>query len=356
MTPAVTVKAGLTPHVLVLLCAVASGLAATAVRRVWWPVAVVGSLAWLTASMWPALVLASYTVGTRQRRTSALVVCGALGGLVVGAPLTIGSLAKNKYLWEAPLVSVGLAALVVWLPMLLGSWRVARRELLDQFRERAERAEREQILLAQQARADERARIGRELHDVVAHRVSLMVLQAGALEVGTGDERAAHCAQVIRETGRDVLTELRQVLGLLRTPGGDVPLTPLPTLADLDALLRESRAAGIPVVRREVGELTGIPAAIGRTAYRVVQEGLTNVAKHAGTAATAVELRRTPTELEVVVRNDRPAVAVAAPPTSGYGLVGLRERVELLGGWLRAEPVPDGGFTVSARLPLGARP
>jgi signal transduction histidine kinase len=201
-------------------------------------------------------------------------------------------------------------------------------------------------------RLEERARIAHDMHDVVAHRVSLMVLHAGALEVNTTDDKAAATAALIRTTGREALAQLRDVLGVLKSGDQAVldRLRPLPTLSELDSLLDQSRSAGIPVTRVDDGEPRELPVVVQHAAYRVVQESLTNVHKHAGQAVTKVVLRYLPAALEVSVAN---AVTGRPPeplPGGGLGLVGLRERVEVLGGEFDAGPVP-GGFAVTARLP-----
>ncbi|MEU6341899.1 histidine kinase [Streptomyces sp. NPDC046977] len=208
---------------------------------------------------------------------------------------------------------------------------------------------------AEWARAEERRRIARELHDVVAHRVALMVLHAGALEVNAADPRTAEEALLIRITGREAMQELREVLGMLRDPDGvrvlGPDLAPQPTLDDLDQLLEASCAAGLPVSRMDEGEPRPVSLSAQRTAYRVVQESLTNVAKHAGAAPTTVTLRHERHQLVITVENSAPSKPVELPPTSGLGLVGLTERVVLVGGSIDARPSLNGGFTVTARIP-----
>jgi signal transduction histidine kinase len=194
------------------------------------------------------------------------------------------------------------------------------------------------------------------VHDVVAHRVGLMVLHAGALEVSLADPDAARQAGLVRQTGREALEELRQVLGVLRDGDGSGPsLDPQPTLADLDRVVEQSRDARLEVSVAIQGERRRLPATVERTAYRLVQEALTNVHKHAPGAAAEVCLRYGPEWLEVTVRNARPAhrpetgLALAG---GGYGLLGLRERVTLLGGTFHAGPRLDGGFEVRASIPV----
>jgi signal transduction histidine kinase len=242
-----------------------------------------------------------------------------------------------------------MGSAMLGLPLVAGLWVRARRQVLDGMREQAGQLLREQVLRADQARDQERARIAREMHDVVAHRVSLMVLHAGALEVGAPDVRTAEAAALIGGVGREALTNLREVLGVLRSP--DPVRGPQPTLADLDRLLDQSRALGIVVNRHDEGEARPLPPTAERTAYRVVQEALTNVHKHAGNAETDVHLRYRPAELEILIRNRPAGGADGDLPGSGWGLVGLRERVELVGGRLEAGPRHEGGFQVLAEIP-----
>ncbi|WP_328593586.1 sensor histidine kinase [Actinomadura macrotermitis] len=242
------------------------------------------------------------------------------------------------------------------LPVVLGLYMGARKQLVASLQERAARLEREQGLLTERARAEERTRIAREMHDVVANRVSVMVVHAGALKatVARDPARAAETAAVIGDMGRQALEELRQVIGVLRQGEETLPAE-APTLADVHELIGQSRAAGLRVDVEVTGEESPMPAAVGRTVYRIVQEALTNVHKHAGDADTRVGLGLLPGAVEIEITNRPPA---AAPrhglPSGGNGLVGLRERVTALGGRLEAGPTPPGGYTVRARLPLPA--
>ncbi|MEU0491628.1 histidine kinase [Nocardiopsis sp. NPDC006139] len=237
-------------------------------------------------------------------------------------------------------------------PTVMGLWVGTRRQLIDRLHERAERLEREQHLLADQAITAERTRIAREMHDVVAHRVSLMVLHAGGLEVSSDDPRTIETAGVIRTTGREALTELRGILGVLREEGAAAPTAPQPVLSDLDRLVREWRAAGMEIGLTETGGDRPVPGSVQRTVYRIVQEGLTNAAKHAQGARVTVLLHRAPDRMEVEVANGpAPAGAGAPAPRSGFGLTGLRERVVLAGGDLTAGVCPDGGWRLRAIVP-----
>jgi signal transduction histidine kinase len=219
---------------------------------------------------------------------------------------------------------------------------------------RAERAERERETEARAAAAEERARIAREMHDVVAHSLSVMVVQAGAAEamLDADPERARRPLAAVQQTGRSALTELRRMLGVLREMADEGPgLAPQPGLSALDELARQVREAGLPVNVRVEGEPRPLPPGIDLSAYRIVQEGLTNALKHAGPATAEVVVRYGPRELELVVRDDGRGRGPSANG-GGHGLLGMRERVALYGGDLTAGPRPEGGFALAARLPL----
>ncbi|MER7498839.1 histidine kinase [Nonomuraea pusilla] len=255
--------------------------------------------------------------------------------------------------WPAasPPQLVAEAVFIGCAPLLLGLYVRARRDL-------AEREARGQV---ERARTEERARLAREMHDVVTHRVSLMVLQAGTLRMRAeqvrGEELRA-AAEQIRATGAQALDELRAVVGVLRAgdPVEAAPLTPQPDLPDLETLVRESRAVGMPVDLRVTGEAPDLPPPLGRTAYRIVQEALTNARKHAFGAPVTVEVAYAPRRVVLRVRNAAPTGRRPADPLpgGGAGLLGLRERVTLVGGALHAGPTASGGFEVGAELPLPA--
>ena len=228
--------------------------------------------------------------------------------------------------------------------------------------ERAAHLEAERRLQVEQARAAERRRIAREMHDVLAHRVSLLSLHAGALEFrpDASPEEVAEAAGVIRASAHAALEELRDVVGVLRDEDPrEAPEPPQPTLADLGALVDECRAAGMRVnlALEEAATVPDLPGTLGRTAYRVVQEGLTNARKHAPGAAVDVAVRADPGRGIVVEVVSRAAVAVGAAPSggplpgAGTGLVGLAERVALAGGELRHGPDERGDFVLRAELP-----
>ncbi|MEV8376766.1 histidine kinase [Kribbella sp. NPDC056861] len=254
-----------------------------------------------------------------------------------------------------PTVPIFTGPFVIGTWVAIGAYVGARRDLMVSLRDRAERAESERELRAEQARLGERSRIAQEMHDVLAHKVSLIALHAGGLEVNpaVGPEKVESSAGLIRETARQAMEDLREVLGVLRTDlsqsGAD--LAPVPRAADLARLVEASRAAGVQVS----SSLTlpdDVPPLVGRTVYRVVQEGLTNVHKHARGVSTEVLVDGAPgTGVTVRVTNVRPVAADSLLPGSGAGLVGLRERVTLSGGRLDAGPTQDGGWRVEAWLP-----
>jgi signal transduction histidine kinase len=242
---------------------------------------------------------------------------------------------------------------------LLGLVILARRRLLQSYEERAERAERERFLLAEHARAEERSRLAAEMHDVVTDRVSHMVLQAGALRVVAPDEATRAVAEQLRATGCQALEELRDAVGLLRRgPDGAVsptqPAQTVVTVPDLSPLIRESEAVGIVVEVVEEGSRTLAAPVVSRTAYRVVQEALTNVRKHAAGARVLVQLQYRPDGVHLTIRNtaaSREPDPLLVAAGSGTGLLGLRQRVEMVNGALVAGPEPDGGYCVYATLP-----
>ena len=287
-----------------------------------------------------AMPLAAYAVA---RYAGTRWVPLGLAGLVALAPWDFNSAPGTTN-------NVALVGVALVLPAVLGAWVRTRAELLVALRERAERAEAEQHLRAREAVLGERARITREMHDVVGHRVSLMVLQAGAVEMAADDpQRVRVLAGQLQTAGRRSLEELRQLLGLVQD--AEAPLGPQPTLDDLDELVGGAREAGLEVGLTRVGPEREVDPTVGRTAYRVVQEALTNAGKHAPGGAVAVTVATRPDELVVTVVNGAPTRAPAPLPSGGLGLIGLRERVRTVGGTLRAEPRLDGGFGVEAVLP-----
>ncbi len=276
--------------------------------------------------------------GSRENRRTALIVL-ALFTLVVARP------------WEPSITVITIGLLRTALGPLLALYFDARRRLVMALTERAERAERERHLLAEQARAEERARLAGEMHDVVTHRVSLMVLQAGALRMTAADEPTRQAAEELRAAGCQALDELRDLVGILRASSeGDEA----PTASDVPRLVAESNAVGVPTELVEEGDRELASPVVGRTTYRVVREALTNVRKYAPDARVVVRVEYAEAGVRVSVRNTaptgRPGGALAATG-SGLGIAHLRQRIELVHGTLRAGPTPDGGFRVEAALP-----
>ncbi|WP_328910600.1 histidine kinase [Streptomyces sp. NBC_00234] len=286
--------------------------------------------------------------------------------------------------WYVPLVSLFMSLGLTAPPLLFGLYIGARRRLMESLRERADSLERELSLLADRAeeraewaRTEERTRIAREMHDVVAHRVSLMVVHAAALQAVAPKDpaKAVRNAALVGDMGRQALTELREMLGVLRSgdalsapPTGRVPLASVgraaaaaaaaavedgPRLAEVELLVAQSREAGMTVELSVQGELRPYAPEVEQTAYRVVQEALTNVHKHAAGAKAWVRLAHRGDEVAMQVENGPSdgGTADAGLPSGGNGLVGMRERVLGLGGVFVSGPTDAGGFRVSAVLP-----
>ena len=217
---------------------------------------------------------------------------------------------------------------------------------------RATLAEREREAAARIAVAEERTRIARELHDIVAHAMSVMVLQVGAvrhkLPRALDEDRDA--LGRVEQAGRTALTEMRRLLGAMRSDDDGAELGPQPGLEALDSLVEDVTRAGLPVRLHVDGEAFPLPRAIDLSAYRIVQEGLTNALKHADASSADVTVRYRPDEVELRVADD--GKGPAATNGHGHGLVGIRERVHIYGGEMSAEAAPAGGFVLSARLPV----
>ncbi|WP_433390480.1 sensor histidine kinase [Micromonospora sp. KLBMP9576] len=302
------------------------------------------------------LMIIYFTVVVHRRTAVALGVTAA--GLV--ANFAFNHLRPDPHLsyWGTTAWGVVIAlSVLAW-----GMFVRARRQLIVSLRDRAERAEAEQQLRVTQARHLERTRIAREMHDVLAHRISLLSLHAGALEFrpDAPPQEVAKAAGVIRGSAHAALQDLREVIGVLRaeTTAEADPERPQPTLGDLPALVEESRVAGVRVgVHEAVVAAERVPVAVGRSVYRIVQEGLTNARKHAAGAAVTLDLAGAPGDgLTVEVRNRWPvgADAGAGIPGAGTGLVGIAERVSLAGGRLEHGRDDSGDFRLAAWLPWPA--
>ena len=278
--------------------------------------------------------LYALTVWTTPRRF-------AVGFTLVIAAVLAAAIGPKASLHQA----VGFAA-VEGIVMLL-----VRRVIGDRDR-RARVAERERDVAAREAVVEERARIARELHDVIAHHVSMIVVQAGAERRVLGDDNAStrEVLETVEQSGRSALTEMRRLLGMLRGDANE-PLTPQPGLGDVPTLVGQLRDAGLPVELSIDGERRELPVGIELSAYRIVQEALTNALKHAGEAHATVNVRYGPESLELEIADDGPGAAVRTAG-GGHGLVGMRERVALYGGRFDASRNATGGFAVRVVLPI----
>jgi signal transduction histidine kinase len=318
-----------------------------------WPVALALAmlpLGLLSSSAGPAGVFFLYTVAA-YRRWQAAVLIVLLGFALLPAEHAVhpqgDSLSSSSDLFFGVL----FAAVVV-------AWGMFRRSRRQTKREQLGRAEAEEQLRVEQIRHAERERIAREMHDVLAHRISLLSLHAGALEFrpDAAPEEIARAAAVIRASAHQALEDLRAVIGVLRDGAdGETPQPPQPTLAALPGLLDESRAAGMGLhADLRVADLAAVPDPIGRHALRIVQEALTNARKHAASAPVDLRIEGAPGNgLTIEVRNPAPVLAAGRPkiPGSGAGLVGLAERAALSGGHLEHGLDEDGEFRLRAWLP-----
>jgi signal transduction histidine kinase len=331
-----------------------------------WPVHLAVALSILVcfwpAAQIPALVCLGTVAVRRPARQLVVVLLVLLAGTAIRLAYAFPGFRFSLEIQSSAASADGSniigSLLLAGIVVLWGLYIRARHQLVASLRERADRAESEQRLRISQARSAERTRIAREMHDVLAHRVSLISLQAGAFQVSEqrSDDQVTDFAKAIRSSAHRTLDDLREVIGVLRTEETEAPLTPQPTFTDIVGLVDESARTGMEVsLHEELGdELRHIPTQVGRTAYRVVQEGLTNARKHSPGAAVTVTLeadRRT--GLLVEISNARsPAAELSSIPGAGQGLVGLSERAGLIGaelthGWTTAD-----NFRLSLRLPL----
>jgi signal transduction histidine kinase len=327
--------------------------AALPLRRVWpGPVFLWTVLAAAVLARWPAhgalfpvaLAIALYTVAATMRRAEAL----AAAALTASVVLLVVAQDGTRHWALAITDAAGLAGAV----LLVGLYVGTRRAYLAELRHRAQRLERERDVSAALAAAEERARIAREMHDSVAHHLTVIVaLSDGALRAVT--RSPAEACDAIRDvsgTARQALAETRRLLGVLRADSGQEPRQPLPGLADLDDLVARVRAAGLPVRYERTGAAADLPTGVELAVFRLVQEALTNTMKHAGPRANAaVRLRVSSGEVRVDVEDDGTG-GTARPGAAGGGLTGMRERVKAAGGELDCGPRDPRGWRVSARL------
>jgi signal transduction histidine kinase len=249
------------------------------------------------------------------------------------------------------LVFIPLRFVVAWVA---GYALRERAEQAEAAEERAARAEREREAAARVAVAEERSRIARELHDIVAHAVSVMVLQVGAVrhKLPASLAEDSEALKAVERAGRTALAEMRRLLAAMRPDGDEAEFVPQPGLDGLDSLLDEVGRAGLPVQLHVDGEPFPLPRAIDLSAYRIVQEGLTNALKHSRASAADVTVRYRADELQLEVRDDGRGSATS--DGLGHGLVGIRERVKIYGGEMTARTATEGGFVLSTRLPIGS--
>jgi signal transduction histidine kinase len=297
-----------------------------------------------------AALVALYTTAAMLERRISLAALGATLALLPALALTTSNVSDSQVLSD---LVVGCACCVgIWA---LGAYIQTRRRYLQELRDRAADLEREREQRIQIAEHEERASIARELHDIVAHSVTVMLVGVrGARDVLSSNPRVADETLARVETsGEQSLAELRRILALLRAPEQGAEARPQPSLTQLDELVAEYRDAGLPVRLIVAGEPRALPGGIELSVYRIVQEALTNVLKHSRPSEVTVTLAfRGPSGLEVEVVDDGRSASDGAEAT-GHGLVGMRERVTLLGGELEAGRRPGGGFRVAARLPVG---
>ncbi len=298
------------------------------------------------------IAFALYTIGEQLTRRRALIV----GGVAIGIIVTWTAVGVLVYGLPASFVVTVFG--FVTFPFVLGFEARRRERRALALEARAVRAEIESEHETTEAIRLERLRIARELHDVVAHEVTVMTIQAGAARsvMDTDPEQAAEAMRTVEDAGHRALSEMRRMLGVLRT-GSDGDLSPQPGMASIDALVAQTAAAGLDVHHEVTGDPEVVPASIGLNVYRIVQESLTNVAKHAGPGAHVnVSITIDERVLEIDVTDDgRGAADALGANGSGRGITGMKERAMLLGGELTAGPRAGGGYRVHATIPVGTR-
>jgi signal transduction histidine kinase len=295
-----------------------------------------------------AVLVALYTVAAYGRDRRATIVAGsvAIGGVL---------LAVARWHANEPLAGMLVPIATIVVALALGDDRRTRQAYFAELEERAERLERERDALEAVAASAERARIARELHDVVAHSLSVMVAQAdgASYAVSSDPNRASRAMATVADTGRGALTEMRRLLGVLRPTATSRDLAPQPGVHEIPELVANVRSAGLPVNLVVDGHATELPAGMELAAYRIVQEALTNTLKHSGPGATAkVALHYTDDQLTVHVADDGAGIRQPGNDASGQGLAGMRERASMYGGTLVIGRDLAGGFAVTAQFPL----
>jgi signal transduction histidine kinase len=298
-----------------------------------------------------SLLIALFTIAAIRSRQTALTAVAFLEVLAVTQAIKEGGGGDGPGPWGASLLATGLVGAALGLGLYLGT----RRAYLAELRERAIRMEHERDQQGALAAAAERGRISREMHDIVAHHLSVMIaLSDGAIAAtATSPEKGIEVMRTVSATGRRALADTRRLLGVLRETNDDQTLAPQPDLAEVDALIAQVRAAGLATSFEVHGSVPDVPTGIQLTVYRLVQEALTNTLKHGGKEARAsVKLRYSPGELQVIVDDDGAGTSAPVAVGMGSGLRGMQERVNAYGGAVQSGPREPGGWRVTARLPL----
>jgi signal transduction histidine kinase len=302
-----------------------------------------GRMVPFTAATFFTVLAATFLFGLLDDRRQG--VAGLAITLAAGAVVTRNNPAQGF----GDFIGIALLFVIVW----LAAFAIGRKlEAASEAEQRAERLEREREFRAKEAVAEERARIARELHDVVGHSVSVMTVQASAVRrlLRPDQEREREALEIVEQTGREALAEMRRLVGVLRRPEEAPALAPQPSLEHLDRLVAQARESGLPVELRIEGEQEQLPPGVDLTAYRLVQEGLTNAIKHARATRADVLVRYSDGAVEVSVTDD--GAGGGDGGGGGHGLVGMRERVTLYGGELESGPRAGGGYVLRARLPV----
>jgi signal transduction histidine kinase len=293
-----------------------------------------------------AALASSFLLGTLAERRQALV------GLAIAFAALVVIVGNDPEGAPGDFFFIPLVFAVVWLA---GFGLTRKMEQAQAAEERVRWMELEREAEARAAVAEERARIARELHDVVGHAVSVMTVQASGVRrlLKPDQEREREALEIVEQTGREALAEMRRLVGVLRRPEEAPALAPQPSLQYLDKLVEQAGEAGLPVEVQIEGEAKELPAGVDLTAYRLVQEALTNSIKHAGASRAEVVVRYGQGAVELLIRDDGRGISDGTAESGGHGLVGMRERVAVYGGDLEAGPRPNGGYELRARLPLG---
>lgn len=322
-------------------------------RHLWPPLAVLGVLGGLAGGLgWPPALVALYTLGRRGGTVPRVLPWLVLPVVAAVAPV----FATQDLPWQQGLLTVGFVMVNVGAATVMGLLVGTRARLVESLAELDRARETALSARADAARAEERARIGREIHDAVGHHITLIAVGAAALAASTAEDATRRSAQQLGALARRSLGEVRTALGLAGGPYRDEETGGDAVVADVGVLVTQWRDAGLAVELVDDGGAVGICPVVGRAAYRVVQESLTNAARHAPGSAVRVEVEREPLSLAVRVANTAAAEAGDVVGRGGAGLAGLTERVGSAGGELTAGPRPDGGFAVSAVFPLEHAP